>query len=144
MGQSMQKPKTAQSQITFLYYHDLETIARFYQDVLGLELVDDQKWAHIYRLSGNAYLGAVTGEKAFHQPQEHNAVLVTLVVDDVPAWYEHLKQHGVKMLSDLQQKPEIQIQCFFFQDPGGYTFEVQQFLNPRLAAIFHGPPLGQA
>lgn len=125
------------SQITFLYYRDLHPIALFYEDVLGLELVDDQKWARIYRVSGHAFIGMVAGEKGFHQPQEKNAVLVTLVVDDVPRWYEHLQSKGVKMLTELRHMEEIQVRCFFFEDPGGYTFEVQQFLNPNLAAIFH-------
>ena len=30
------------SQITFLYYHDLEPIEPFYGEVLGLDLVEDQ------------------------------------------------------------------------------------------------------
>jgi catechol 2,3-dioxygenase-like lactoylglutathione lyase family enzyme len=126
-----------QSQITFLYYRDLAPIASFYQDVLGLEMVEDQGWAKIYRVGGDAYVGIVGGEKGLHRPQEKNAVLITLVVNDVPAWYDYLKSQGVTMLSELQHSQEIQIRGFFFQDPGGYTFEIQQFLKPDLAEIFH-------
>ncbi|HSJ59484.1 MAG TPA: VOC family protein [Anaerolineae bacterium] len=126
-----------QSQITFLYYHDLEAAAAFYGNVLGLEMVEDQAWARIYRVSGNAFLGIVAGEKGFHRPQEQSAVLVTLVVDDVPGWYEHLKSQGVKLLSELQHREEIQIRCFFLEDPGGYTLEIQQFLRPDLVRLFH-------
>jgi predicted enzyme related to lactoylglutathione lyase len=128
--------KGVQSQITFLYYRQLEPAASFYKETMGFELVEDQGWAKIYRTGGNAYLGIVAGEKGFHSPQERNAVLVTLVVDDAPAWYEHLKRQGVSMLSALEHRHEIGIQCFFLQDPGGYTLEVQQFLNPRQAEIF--------
>ncbi len=133
----MNKPEKFQSQITFLYYQDLAPIVPFYQDVLGLELVEDQGWAKIYRVGGDAYVGIVGGEKGFHQPQEKNAVLITLVVNDVPAWYNYLKDQGVTMLSELQHSQEIQIRGFFFQGPGGYTFEIQQFLKPDLAEIFH-------
>ena len=125
------------SQITFLYYHEIEPIASFYADIMGFDLVEDQGWAKIYRIGGNAFLGIVAGEKGFHQPLEENAVLVTLLVDDVPGWYEYLKAKGVKLLSGLQERADIQIRCFFFEDPGGYSFEVQQFLNPDLAHIFH-------
>jgi predicted enzyme related to lactoylglutathione lyase len=125
-----------QSQITFLYYRQIEPAASFYEETLGFELVEDQGWAKIYRTGGNAFLGIVAGEKGFHAPQERNAVLVTLVVDDVPGWYDRLKRLGVKMLSDLEHRQEIGIQCFFVQDPGGYALEVQQFLNPRQAEIF--------
>jgi predicted enzyme related to lactoylglutathione lyase len=129
--------RITQSQITFLYYHDLEPAITFYEDVLGFELVDDQEWARIYRACGQAFIGIVAGAKGFHKPQATNAVLVTLAVDDVPGWYEHLVSQGVTMLTGLQEKEEIQVRCFFFQDPGGYTFEVQQFLKPQLADVFH-------
>ncbi|MBN1135829.1 MAG: VOC family protein [Anaerolineae bacterium] len=128
---------SVQSQITFLYYQDLQAATLFYGDIVGLEMVEDQAWARIYRVSGNAFLGIVAGEKGFHRPQERSAVLVTLVVDDVPGWYERLKSQGVKLLSDLEHREEIQIRCFFFEDPGGYTLEVQQFLKPNLTGIFH-------
>ena len=86
------------SQITFLYYRDLQPASTFYQDVMGFELVEDQGWAKTYRVSGNAYLGVVDEEKGFHKAQEKSAVLVTLVVDDVFWWREHLESQGVKTL----------------------------------------------
>jgi len=134
----MKNRARVQSQIIFLYYHDLRSAALFYEDVMGLELIEEQGWAKIYRTGRNAFLGIVAGEQGFHQPQERNAVLVTLVVDDAPGWYAHLKSRGVKMLSELQHREGIQIRCFFFEDPGGYTLEIQQFLKPDLADIFHG------
>lgn len=30
---------------------------------MGFELLEDQKWAKIYRISGPSYLGIVAGEK---------------------------------------------------------------------------------
>jgi catechol 2,3-dioxygenase-like lactoylglutathione lyase family enzyme len=139
----MKKLQPIQSAITFLYYREMEPISRFYEDVLGLELVEDQEWAKIYRLAGTSFVGVVAGERGFHQPQDKNAVLVTLVVSDVPGWYEHLKGKGVRLLSELQDRKDILIQCFFFQDPGGYTFEVQQFLRPDLIEVFHGSQDGR-
>ena len=126
-----------QSQITFFYYADVQAAAEFYGELLGLELVEDQQWAKIYRVNGTAFLGIVAGEKGFHQAQEKNAVLVTFLVDDVPEWYAFLKSKGVRMLTDLMTKDEIQVQCFFAEDPGGYSLEFQRFLRPELAEIFH-------
>lgn len=128
---------TIYSQITFLYYDGLEPAASFYEEVMGFQLVEDQGWARIYRVGGNAFLGIVAGEKGFHRPQPRNAVLLTLVVDDVPGWYRHLAARGVKLLSGVQDRPEIQIHCLFFEDPGGYTLEIQQFLRPDLVATFY-------
>jgi predicted enzyme related to lactoylglutathione lyase len=133
----MHRPGEIQSQITFLYYPDIEPISSFYENVLGLELVEDQGWAKIYRTSGSAFLGLVAGDKGFHQPQEENAVLITLAVADVPAWYGYLKSQGVKLLTEIIDSEEIQVRCFFFEDPGGYSYEVEQFLKPELSEVFH-------
>jgi lactoylglutathione lyase len=126
-----------QSQITFLYYRDLQPASAFYQDVMGLELVEDQEWAKIYRVGGNAFLGIVDEKKGFLKAQETNAVLITLLVNDVPGWYDYLKRKGAKILTEVQEKKDIQVRCFFLEDPDGYVLEIQQFLKPDLARIFH-------
>lgn len=126
-----------QSQITFFYYTDMDAAVDFYGQVLGLELVEDQKWAKIYRVHGTAFLGIVAGEKGFHQAQDKNAVTVTLLVDDVPTWYEYLQSKDVKIVAEIVTNKEIQVQCFFAEDPGGYTIEFQRFLRPDLVEIFH-------
>jgi len=125
------------SQITFLYYDDLTPIDKFYRQIMGFELVEDQEWAKIYAVSESGFVGIVDGAHGFHKPQAKNAVLVTLVVDDVFGWYDYLKGQGVKMLKEVQEHEAIQVRCFFCQDPGGYSIEVQQFLNPEVARIFH-------
>jgi predicted enzyme related to lactoylglutathione lyase len=126
-----------QSQITFLYYHDLQPISKFYEEMMGFELIEDQGWAKIYRVHGSSYLGIVDEERGFHKAQEKSAVLITLVVNDVVGWYDYLKLKGVKMLTELREMESIQVRGFFLEDPGGYAIEVQQFLNPDVARIFH-------
>jgi len=122
--------------ITFFYYNSLERAADFYEKILGLELVDDQKWAKICRIHGNAYLGIVEGRRGFHETQEDNAVLLTLVVRDVAAWYAKLVDCGVRVLREIETHEDIQVRCFFVQDPGGYAVEIQTFLNPSVAKAF--------
>ncbi len=125
-----------QSQITFLYYRDLQPISRFYQDIMGFTLVEDQGWAKIYRVNRNAYLGIVDEARGFHKAREKNAVLITLVVGDVFWWYDYLRHKGVKILTELREIEDIQVRCFFLEDPGGYAIEVQQFLEPNVAQVF--------
>lgn len=124
------------SQITFLYYRDLEPIETFYGEVLGLELVEDQEWAKVYAVGEKGFLGIVAGQKGFHQPRDENAVLVTLVVDDVLGWYEYLSERGVNLLTGVKKVEEIQVRAFFLRDPGGYTLEIQQFLDADVAEVF--------
>ena len=133
----MENKLVVRAQITFLYYDDLEPIDEFYREVMQLELVEDQGWAKIYSVSGNAFGGIVCGPRGFHKAQEKNAVLITLVVDDVFGWYDYLKDKGVKLLTEVKEVKEIQIRAFFMEDPGGYSVEIQQFLNPEVARIFH-------
>lgn len=124
------------SNITFLYYHDLDAAARFYSEIMKFKLVVDQGWAKIYGMQGNAFLGIVSGDRGFHRAKDDNAVLVTLVVDDVKAWHDYLKEQDVAELGDLNEAPDIQVQGFFFKDPGGYALEIQKFLDPHTASTF--------
>ena len=134
----MSNARAVQSQITFLYYNDLEPAVEFFQQVMGFELVEDQGFAKIFRTVGNAFVGLVDGERGFRKPLANSAVLLTLAVNDVDAWHEYLAGYGVKILKELKTHDEIQVRCFFFEGPGGYAIEVQQFLKPELQPIFHG------
>jgi predicted enzyme related to lactoylglutathione lyase len=125
------------SQITFFYYNDLDAAAQFYEQTMGFALIDDQGWAKIYQVHGNAFLGVVSGEKGHRQAQEENAVLLTVVVDDVDGWYEYLKGEGVEVVSEPHDVEDIQVRGFFAKDPGGYSLEVQAFKNPELKKVFH-------
>jgi len=130
------KNKGVSAGITFFYYKDIEPAIQFYGEVMGFQLVSDQGWAKIFRIAGNSYVGVVTGKGGFHQPQEKNAVLLTVVVDNVKEWYERLRRTEITLLTELQEKPDIQVRCFFLQDPAGYAIEIQQFLDPRTAQEF--------
>ncbi len=46
-----------ESSITFYYTHDLGRSARFYEDMLGLDLWLDQDSCGIYRVSRDGYVG---------------------------------------------------------------------------------------
>jgi hypothetical protein len=62
--------------------------------------------------------------------------LITLVTDDVQGWYEHLLSRGVPLESRPKVNPQANVECFFFEGPGGYAFEIQRFLNPEVSKHF--------
>jgi extradiol dioxygenase family protein len=62
--------------------------------------------------------------------------LITLVTDDVHPWYERLKAAGVAIAGPPAVQPKANVECFFFEGPGGYDFEIQTFLNPEIAKYF--------
>jgi len=98
------------SQITFLYYKDLNEAKDFFKNILKLEIVDDQGDAIIYRITKGAFIGM--------------------------GWYKHLLSHGVKMETPVQKPENFPVECFFFKGPGGYEFEVQRFLISETSEKF--------
>ena len=125
------------SQITFLYYQNLAAAQQFYEGILGLEKVEDQGWAKIYRVSGTAFVGLVDEAHGSLKAQPENAVMLTLVVDDVPGWYAYLRENKVKIRQEYGRSETIQIEYFFAEDPGGYVLEFERFLKPELTAVFN-------
>jgi catechol 2,3-dioxygenase-like lactoylglutathione lyase family enzyme len=125
------------SQITFLYYKDLALAQQFYEEIMGFELAEDQGWAKIYRVTGNAFVGLVDEKRGSLKVQENSAVMLTLVSDDVRGWYNYLRGKGVEFVREFGISEEIQIEYFFIRDPGGYIIEIEKFLKPELASTFN-------
>jgi catechol 2,3-dioxygenase-like lactoylglutathione lyase family enzyme len=119
--------------ITFFYYEDLAEVIPFYEQTLGMELVLDQGLARIYRL-GRSYFGIVDGNRGHLAFQDHSAVLLTIVVDDVPAWHARLTEAGVNGLTEVRWGRYCE--HFFFEDPKGYAIEIQRFIDPAVSALF--------
>lgn len=113
--------------VTFLYYDDLAAATRFYTEVLGLEVVIDQGWAKILRLTDTANVGLVDGKKGSLRPSRDKPVMVTLLVPDVDAWYAHLRKLGVNTMSEPHDEPGMNLRQFMFKDPEGYVIEIQHF-----------------
>ena len=127
------------SQITFLYFDDLNDAALFFEETLKLTKVDDQGFARIYRISGGAFLGIVDASEGYCRAPSEQNTLITLVTENVKDWYQRLKASGVKIDSPPKINETANVECFFFQGPGGYAFEVQRFLNPLIAEQFQSP-----
>ncbi len=115
-------------QITFLYTVDLEATADFYENTLGLDLWLDQETCRIYQVSQNGLLGFC--QRADTQA-DHPDVIFTIVTpeaSDVDAWYERLKDMGVKFEKAPAENPRYKIYHCFLRDPNGYLIEIQKFL----------------
>lgn len=120
----------AQLAITFLYYRDLATAMRFYEDVLGLTLAIDQGWCKIYRLCHGAHVGLVDESRGMHKWAETRPVQLCLRVADVDAWYAYAQEMGLPNLSRLFVNDQLGIRAFVFDDPEGYQIEIQTATRP--------------
>jgi catechol 2,3-dioxygenase-like lactoylglutathione lyase family enzyme len=116
-------------QVTFLYTADLPATADFYENVLGLPLVLDQGACRIYRVAGDAFVGFCRQGDADRQARPAGTIL-TLVTDEVDAWYERLQAEGVAFEKAPTLNPEFNIYHCFLRDPNGYLIEIQRFLDP--------------
>jgi catechol 2,3-dioxygenase-like lactoylglutathione lyase family enzyme len=112
--------------IVFLATTDLSATAAFYEETLGLTLALDQGKCRIYRVAEKAYLGFC----ARAEPTSSDGVIVTLVSQDVDAWYQELKIQGVDFEKKPTYHPEFKIYHCLLRDPNGYLVEIQRFEDP--------------
>ncbi|MBW2438840.1 MAG: VOC family protein [Deltaproteobacteria bacterium] len=124
------------SQITFLYFKEMHGPAHFFEEILGLQKVDDQGFARIYKISGGAFIGIVDEAKGYCDAPTAKNVLITLVTENVHQWYRRLKDAGLAIDAAPTIQEKANVECFFFEGPGGYAFEVQRFLNPEIEMHF--------
>jgi len=118
---------TFEGQITFLHTQDLAKTKTFYTEVLDLPLVRDQGTCLIFGVNNKAFLGFCTHIQQV--PPERNIIL-TLVSDEVDAWYEALKSKDCEILEPPKYNNKYQIYHFFLKDPDGYWIEIQKFDQP--------------
>jgi len=114
--------------ITWLYYRDLPRAMRFYEEVMGFDMVIDQGWSKIYKVSGDGYLGLVDGAKGYHKANNIKPVIFCLNVNDAEAWYKRVTKAGVMIKEKLQESKRLKVRVFMFKDPEGYVVEIQQSL----------------
>lgn len=110
--------------ITFLRVRDLTTSSAFYGRGLGLDLVLDQGGCRIFRLTDSAFLGVC--ERA---DPGHSGVVITIVTDEVAAWFDRFVAAGATCDGPPRDNPEYRIHHFFATDPDGHTLEVQRFFD---------------
>lgn len=125
------------SNITFLYFNDLEKAKPFFENVLGLEKAYDPGWACVYRLRDKAFIGAVDNHSGSIRVTSTESVLVSLTVSNIEEVHEALKGcEGVEGLSEIKQVGDLALRSFFFTGPEGYHFEVEQFTSGELSELF--------
>ena len=116
-------------QYTMLYYSDMDAPRRFYGELLGLTSTMDDEWLSLYQVTAGSFLGIIKeGDDSWHNVQETNAVMVSIVTNDVNTWYERIvSDGGVKILQEIYDNEAVPIRAFLVEDPGGYTVEFFQW-----------------
>lgn len=120
------------AQVTFIYTKDLEKSAAFYEDHLGLTLVQIQDGGcRLYRVSERAFLGLCRERDG--RVTSTGGLILCMVTDAVDIWYDTLLAAGVDIEAPPSRNPDFQIYHFFFRDPDGHLLEIQRFDDPAWA-----------
>lgn len=114
--------------IVFLPAPNWEATRTFYEQVLGLRVALEQTDCVIYQVIGAGYLGFC---QRTEMPQPADRVILTLVAQQVDAWYAHLQAHGVEITKPPTLNERYQIYHLFARDPNGYLIEIQRFEDPN-------------
>ncbi len=127
----MARPSIEQ-QITFLYTRDLDEIARFYEEILGLPLKLDQGNCRIYQVSRDGYVGFCLRDESPEDARVGRArpIILTLVTPEVDEWHRYLVERGVVFEKPPAINPKYDIYHCFLRDPDGNLIEIQRFLHP--------------
>ena len=121
------------SNVTFLYYNDLEYGSRFVEEVLDLKLTMDQGWAKVYQINKTSFLGIVR----LNEEMEYKGnTLVSFNTSDVEKEYERVLKLDVFNLTEIKFFEKIPLKSFFFKDNEGHDFEIQQFIDEKDIEIF--------
>ena len=130
--------------VFWLYYNDLEPMERFYEELLGVDLLVDQGWAKVYEASRSGFIGLVDGARGLHSATDEKGVTISLFTSDVDAWFERVKELGTVELRTQEITDESgMVRVFVGYDPDGYFLEWDTFLdmegNERLLDLLgHG------
>ncbi len=124
--------------VTWLYYRDVLGMQGFYEEKLGLDLVADQGWTKIYRLSATNFIGLVDEARGMHDFTEEKAVTLSFLLEDVQGWFDYVQEKGTFPLrsEQLEKEPSGKYEAFVGYDPAGYYMEFDRFLEHPANAQF--------
>lgn len=112
--------------IAFYPCVDLERTRHFYEVILGLELVRNQKTCLIFKTAQEAFIGFCKHEDV----SSHKGLIITLLTDEVDEVYTHLKSHSIETEHEPSLNEFYGIYHFFAKEPNGYRLEIQRFVEP--------------
>jgi len=121
-----------QANMAFFYYKNLPEAVDFYENILGLRLVLDYGFAKAYQISQTSFVCLVDETKGMHNTSEPKTVTLSLITQEIDAWYDYLNSKGVKIHSPLGDETPYHIRGFVAYDSEGYFLEFETFLDTSI------------
>jgi catechol-2,3-dioxygenase len=113
---------------TGIYVKDLKRARRFYESVLGLELVSEEKGRHVFLKAGKSMLLLFRAERTLEESKlpphgaagsQHFALQVR--EEDFDSWKVRLKEKGVEVEKEFNWGVS---RSLYFRDPDGNLVEL--------------------
>ena len=119
------------SSVTWLYYKDVLSMQGFFENTLGLEMVADQGWTKIYKVTDSGFIGLVDERRGMHQYTEEKAATVSFILDDLDGWFNYVADNKPFELrsTEIGMGPDKRYRAFVGYDPEGYFFGVRYILS---------------
>jgi catechol 2,3-dioxygenase-like lactoylglutathione lyase family enzyme len=128
-----------QGTVLWLYYRDLPGMERFWEGLLGVDLLVDQGWAKVYQASRTGFIGLVDGDRGLHQASDEKSVTVSFFTSDVAAWRDRTERQGLEARTPELGQESGRVSTWVAYDPEGYFLEWDTFLpgdeNQRLIQL---------
>ena len=112
--------------IPFYPCEDLQKTRELYEGVLGFRLYKDQGLCLIFEVEAGHGIGFCTHMKPLEHPEN---MFITFVTDDVKETERKHLQHGDRCKKPCSVDEKFRIEQSLFEDPNGYTLEIQKFLQ---------------
>jgi catechol 2,3-dioxygenase-like lactoylglutathione lyase family enzyme len=114
--------------VTWLYYQDMQAAQLFYEEKMGLELIVDQGWAKVYKVSETGYLGLVDERRGMHRFTEQKGTSISFILKDWEGWYNYVKtKQPLPLIQEKYTGKEGRYEAFVGEDPGKYFLEFNRF-----------------
>ncbi len=115
------------STVVWFYYRDMDRIQRFYEDVMGFDMIVDQGWTKIYRVGPTGYFGLVDETRGMHRYTEQKGVTMSFLTDSIDLWFDYLANRGDVEMRHEAIVEEEPYRAFVAYDPEGYYLEWDVF-----------------
>ena len=113
--------------VVWFYYKDMPAIQAFYEEVMGFDLIVDQGWTKIYRISPSGYMGLVDETRGMHNFTEKKAVTMSFWTDRIDDWYTYVSGSGSFEMRSEKVEETDRYRAFVAYDPEGYFLEWNVF-----------------
>ncbi|AIC14642.1 VOC family protein [Nitrososphaera viennensis] len=114
---------------TSIYSRDLEPLKKFYSDVLGFEVIEEEKNKLVFLKAGASMLLAFNPDRTFPSNDKlpphgaHGSTHFALEIEasDYEKWKECLAQNGIAIELEVNWK---EARSLYFRDPAGNLVEL--------------------